>query len=495
MPEINFKELKNYLKNLKKEQQNDTTKVAAPIFLIYGEDLLCKTAFDQILDILIPDSIRSLNYERIDGVNENIYEVIQRINTFSLLPGTKVIAILDSQIFYSKQDDGKLFEKAKEAYISGDIKKGAKYFISLLGLLNFTLDDVGKPNGKKKLKSDSDELKSEGWIDEITDYCVDQNLSVPTNEDDADVLQKAVIKGFPKTNHLIITTDIVDKRRGLFKTIKQYGIIIDCSVPKGDRQADKKVQEAVLYEKMETILLNNKKKMNKAAFRALYEMTGFDLRTFSNNLEKLINYIGDRQNISIDDIEAVLKRTKKDPIYELTHAITDRDIEKAFFFLESLLKEGIYPLQILAAISNQIRKLLVIKAFTESRQGIAWHVKISYDRFKNAVIPAIQKYDGALLKQLEDWEGMLLECGDADNRNTSGNASKQKIKVNTDLLIAKNPKNPYPIYQLLLKSEKFTKKDLLTAIEELSHTDFKLKSSGQNPKQILETAIFHICQP
>ena len=41
--------------------------------------------------------------------------------------------------------------------------------------------------------------------------------------------------------------------------------------------------------------------------------------------------------ISVADVESVLKRTKKDPIYDLTNAIADRQIEKALFLLNSLL--------------------------------------------------------------------------------------------------------------------------------------------------------------
>ena len=44
-------------------------------------------------------------------------------------------------------------------------------------------------------------------------------------------------------------------------------------------------------------------------------MTGFDLRTFINNLEKLIAYTGERKNITKDDVKSVLERTRIDPIY------------------------------------------------------------------------------------------------------------------------------------------------------------------------------------
>ena len=231
---------------------------------------------------MIPESQRSLGYEPVEGTNENIKEAIERSNTYSLLSGTKVVAVCDSKIFYSKQDQDKLFEKAKQAYDSDDIKKAATYFLSLLDVLNLSYDDVSKENRTQTLKLDIDRPGDDQWIDKIVTFCIENKLAIASQEDNADVLQRAVEKGFPKGNHLIITTDMADKRRKLYKTIREQGMIIDCSVPTGDRRADRMAQEEILSERMNEILGQSGKKMDKNAYLALYEMTGFDLRTFSN---------------------------------------------------------------------------------------------------------------------------------------------------------------------------------------------------------------------
>ena len=74
---------------------------------------------------------------------------------------------------------------------------------------------------------------------------------------------KVIEKEFPKDNHLIILTDIVDKRRSLFKVIREVGTIIDCSVPKGERRADKTAQESVLFDRMKKILEQHEKTIDK----------------------------------------------------------------------------------------------------------------------------------------------------------------------------------------------------------------------------------------
>jgi len=98
------------------------------------------------------------------------------------------------------------------------------------------------------------------------------------------------------------------------------------------------------------------------------------------------------------------------------------------------------------------------------------------------------------LGQCETWDRMLSKQTGKDNRQSKNKDEKKKTGPLTDLVIAKNPKNPYPVYQMLLKSERFTMDELIAILESLSQADLRLKSTGQNPMLILEKEIFFICQ-
>ena len=364
----------------------------------------------------------------------------------------------------------------------------------MMGHLNLSFDDLSISNREVSLGLDSDSAANSSWLDGIIAYCHEKNLSVPAAQDDSRILQEAVDRGFPKDNHLILTTDLTDKRRTLYKTISSHGLVIDCSVPKGDRRADRIVQEAVLVEKMNSILRASGKTIDKTAYESLYEMTGFDLRTFCNNLEKLISYVGERDEIYIEDVEFTLKRTKKDPIYELTNALADRNVELSLFFLDSILGSGIHPLQVFAAIINQIRKLLVIKDFVGSQNGHGWQAACTYSYFQTNVISAIVSYDRHLIERLEDWELKLKTETVSKNDEPRKNVKNKKRNTTTDLIIAKNPKNAYPIYQLFKKSERFSKNELIHAVELLNDADVLLKSSTQSAKLIIENVVIDICR-
>jgi DNA polymerase-3 subunit delta len=477
MPEINFKELNHYLSGMGEPP---------PAWLIYGDEALYKTAFKNVMNRLLPESERAMGYEPVE--NDDVYAAIEKVNTFSLMGGAKVIGLNDSRVFYAKSGEEQILQKVKEAYGDGDMKKAAKHMLSLLGVQSLTLDDVKHSEIRaKNLKTDPDLTGEGGWLDEVIAFCMDNSLSPLPVQDTSGDLQNAVESGFPSGNYLIITADLVDKRRGLYKVIKEKGMVVNCAVPQGARKEDKAERDAILGERAQAILSKNGKTILPAAYHALCEMTGFDLRTFTANLEKLTAYSGNRREIVPDDVMAVVKRTKQDPIYELTTAVAERNFETAMFYLDSLLAEGLFPLQILAAIINQIRRLLVVRGFMESIQGNVWKRGTSYPVFQKSVMPVILHYDQALLDQISGWDAVLS--------SEKGGKKSPKTKPATDLVIAANAKSPYPVFLLFQRAENFSFRELIELMEHLSSADMHLKSTGHKPRLILEEAVLRAAVP
>jgi DNA polymerase-3 subunit delta len=484
MAEIGYQQLASHIEDL------DASAGGGPaLYLIHGEDLLVAGVFDEVLRHFLPAPADSLNYEPFDGATADIGDVLAAVNTFSLMPGTKVVALKDARLFHTKEDASRLIDQARKAHTDGDMGKAARCFLGALGQMGLSIDDLGSPGRRENLPAGFDLGEDAGWIDALLAHCAAHRLAVPAAADTAGMLERAIAKGFPRGNHLLITTDTVDRRRSLYKRLASDGVIIDCSVPKGERKADRDVQDAVLSAHMKTILTPRRKSMNRSAFQALCEMTGFNLGTFSHSLEMLADYVGSRAAITAEDVQAVLTRSKKDPIYEFTNAVADRDRDRAFFFLRSLLDGGMHALQALSAIVNQVRKLMVAKGFTESAPGAAWRPGCTYPQFQKSVMPAVVEHDRELLALLERWEGAL-----AEPPVEGAKKKKAKAKATTDLVLAKNPGNAFPVYQLLKKSDGFTRDELLRAIGLLSATDRQLKSSALDARLVLERLICQICE-
>ena len=500
MVELNYKTISAYLNDLKKDRdRKDMSRDSRPaqVYLIYGEEVLCKAAFKKLLDTLVPADRHRFNYEPVDDATGGVYEAIEKLNTFSLLSGPKVVGLLEPRLFDSGPDAGRILRSAWQAHAARNMSRAAADLLRFMALSNLTFEDLSGPNRQQCLQAAAELSEEDGWLDDIVAFCQANGRVVPPPADSESALCRALEKGFPAGNHLLITTDTTDKRKKLFKMIRELGVVVDCSVPTGDRKSDKKIQEAVLLETMNAVLAESGKSIDRSAFTDLQEMTGFNIRAFTGNVEKLVNFVGDRPQITRSDIVAALERTKKDPVYALTGAVAARNLEDALFYLSTLMSEGldaIRPEQILVAILNQIRKLLRVKEFTAGSYGSVWFSGCPFNQFTTAVMPVVQQFDAELVDRMQQWQGQLSGADHDQNLSPPKKGGKKKKQPATDLSIVKNPNNPYPVYQLFLSAENYTKKELLQAFEHLSRADLRIKSSGDNRRLILEEVILGICK-
>jgi DNA polymerase-3 subunit delta len=450
--ELSYKALPELLAEIKA----DTT---CPVYLLYGDEFLHRSAFKSVLNALVQPDHQDLNYEAIDGAGENVYEVIQHLNTFPLIPSAKVVAVHGTRIFYSAVVMDDLLGRSKEAFEMEDLEESARYLLYTFSMADVSLDDVREGDWKgvsdKKLRERFEQEDNSGWLGQVIAHCLQEEMTVPVHQDDADVLNDAILSGYPETNYLVLTTDLVDKRRRLYKTIKKIGVVVDCSVPKGDRKADKDRQQAALKTHMKKVLKKVGKKMAPGGFESLCEKIGPDIRSFDSELEKVVTFVGDRDEILATDVETISKRTRQDPIYEMSNAVAERDTHKALFFLDSLLRSSVHQLKVLAVVTNQIRKLILAKDFIHSEYGNGWRKDLSYAAFQKMILPELEKRE-------------------------------------PDFLTGKA--HPYVVYMTLKQSHNYTPEELKGAMELLLDTDIRLKSSGQNAKMVLEYAVLGICR-
>jgi DNA polymerase-3 subunit delta len=205
---------------------------------------------------------------------------------------------------------------------------------------------------------------------------------------------------------------------------------------------------------MRGVLGKGGKTMAPGGFEALVEKVGTNVRRFHNELEKLVTFVGKRTEILPSDVETLSKRTKEDPIYEVTNALAERKTKEALFFLDSLLKSNFHPIPVVTALANQVRKLILAKDFIRGPHGGAWKTNLGYGGFQKVVFPELKKHESELL---------------------AGNA------------------HPYGVYNTLKHSDNYTFEELIEALEILLDADIRLKSSGQNPRTVLEYALLRIC--
>src|SRR5271167_4655668 len=116
-------------------------------------------------------------------------------------------------------------------------------------------------------------------------------------------------------------------------------------------------------------------KIDADASRELVDALGGDMMMVSNELEKLILYVGEKKRITLGDVETMVLAAKQRSLYELTDAISSKDRVRALEMLDAILttgegdEAGIGHLYMLA---KTFRQMLVILERNVRDQRMLW---------------------------------------------------------------------------------------------------------------------------
>jgi DNA polymerase-3 subunit delta len=81
-------------------------------------------------------------------------------------------------------------------------------------------------------------------------------------------------------------------------------------------------------------------KIDPDGARELVDSLGGDMMMISNELEKLILYVGEKKRLTLGDIETLVLAAKQRSLYELTDAISSKDRVRALEVLDAILTSG-----------------------------------------------------------------------------------------------------------------------------------------------------------
>jgi DNA polymerase-3 subunit delta len=116
-------------------------------------------------------------------------------------------------------------------------------------------------------------------------------------------------------------------------------------------------------------------KIDADGARELVDALGGDMMMISNELEKLILYVGEKQRITLGDVETMVLAAKQRSLYELTDAISAKDRVRALEVLDAILSTGDgdeAAIGHLYMLAKTFRQMLVIKERNVRDQRALW---------------------------------------------------------------------------------------------------------------------------
>ena len=434
-----------------------------PCYLLCGdEEFRLRNALEKITQRLIPDAQdRELNLFVTDGEHEDVDSLCESLITPPLLPGRKVVVVRDTRLFQSKNVLMPLIGRIRER-LDQEPDRAAADFMQFLRITGLQFDDLRDGGWRKiddetwkRIVPDDDGQGRETWLPKAVEICVSRGATqAKERPEETDRLERTLTGGMPEGNHLILTAETVDRRKKLFKTVSAVGRVLSFSKVKGEVRQQRAVQEMAAE-----ILAKRGKRLSSGAWSALGQKTGFSLRESLSAIEKLITYAGEKTQIEAADVEAVVGRTREDTVFELNGALVGRNLTLALRTLHELLDQGLHPLMIMTMITKEIRFLFQAKLLIASGRLGSFSPELDYGRFQKAVYPAVRKL-----------------AGDGEDS------------------IALASQHPFVVYQALKNAGRFTRAELAGYLELLVRTDLALKTTGKDPRLLLERFLIAVCR-
>jgi len=208
-----------------------------------------------------------------------------------------------------------------------------------------------------------------------------------------------------------------------------------------EKEKGKRIKERVL-----NMLKKHGKIMTDKGFQVLKEKIK-DESILEMELMKLINFIGEKQEIKSKDVLSVVTETHEESLFTLFDALAQMNKKEALNIFENLLLNGVHILAIQGYLVKQTRLMLQAKDMEE-------------------VFKAGSEYS-TFLKTFNKWkEGLDLKPSD----------KRQHFPY----------QKPFYAYNLSKTSQKLKRKDLVAFFDVLTDFDTKIKRGSKFDRILLE---------
>ena len=175
-------------------------------------------------------------------------------------------------------------------------------------------------------------------------------------------------------DHISIPADVrkmemQDKERyqRIRETMGQYCGIIELA----------RVEEGEAVRWLTDYCTSHSVKIEADGARELVDALGGDMMMISNELEKLILYVGEKKRITLGDVETMVLAAKQRSLYELTDAISQHDRVKALQIMDAILSTGDgdeAAIGHLYMLARTFRQMLVISERNVRDSRALWQV-------------------------------------------------------------------------------------------------------------------------
>jgi DNA polymerase III subunit delta len=415
--------------------------------LLFGDDLRVQETAQNIVNWLVPEEQRAFNVERYDGRATSWDRLEASLMTPPFLPGTKVVWVENAPYFISREQKGELGARVLQLWSDGKQQEAGKLLIDLLVLEGWTQERWNSLQADAaRAISELLDPEAEEEVEKLLAFCRSQEIDFSRRRSaQSQGLEALLEQGLPPWSFLLMAADEVDKRMRLYKRLDGLGAVVYLGL---ERDRAGRVSHDNLLEFIDQRVREAGKTADAQVREMIAHRSPADLRSLSQELEKLFLYAGERSTLRAQDVESISTDHGEAWVFDLTRAIADRNPHAALAHLARLLASGEPPLKLLGALAGEARRLLAARQLLDGELRGRWRRGMSYAQFQQVL----------------------------------AHATAPQLT-----------RSSYGDYMCLLRVERLSLSELRRYMGGIHDADLRLKSSGNSARAVLERLILGMC--
>jgi DNA polymerase-3 subunit delta len=405
---------------------------APPVVLIEGDEYLARTSARELADAIVPEKDRALNLIVLDAA-AGARDIASHLVTVAMFAAPKAVVVEGAEAFAEEVDGARELSRARDLWQAKRAREAARRLLRLVRPAGWGTPDLafGSKTGASAAKWRKDvgaapEEGDKGWLQELASWAQAQNLTLPP--EDLDVLVRAVERGLPPRTHLILVAESLPAKHALARLADEKGAHVRRRAERRGRTIDTLDISPLVADELGPL----KKKLARDAEIELKNRLGDDLRLIASELRKLALYVGERAQITREDVEAVVAPVREEEFFALAEAIGEGDAAKALqLFADDLRRKAnasAVALPFLGGVASAVRKALADSA----RYAGANARELGYNEFQAKLFPALEAelaakkqkvphpfvawlgYKRARRQPRAFWRRALIRCAETD---------------------------------------------------------------------------------
>lgn len=439
-----------------------------PVYLLCGkETFLIEGTLKQMLDKLLTTDTRDFNLTVLDGYNVTVRDILSNVELYPTMSDWRVVVVENFTAFQTQKRTTSPLTVVRNAMQneSEDIQKCVTDMAKLLRIstqhiADATTDFSNAVEEVCETLGSSPPEDIQAFFSRLPQLAsqLDEHTEVSRSNGDTELLLEWLEGDLPKSSVLIfVEKDEVSSNHRIAKAIQKVGRYVSFDpLEKGPS-----LNKDPLFKKVVDKFATYDKRITPRAFEQLRNRTGGDMHMIAEAINKIINFVGDKQQIDELDVRNLVSQSTYDRIFDLTEAIGKRSTRQGLKSLREILASGVNPNMIAGAIVSHLRLTLQAKLIANQKELKPISRQLRYNDFISKIFEPLAEELGGLLP----------------------NAAEHNILK----------RNPYPAYKIFQTLHAFTKEELVSAMEKTLEMQIHFKTTGADEELLLEQLVYDIC--